>query len=105
MEPLNFRENGVGEEDFQKWLIEDSWEGSIFLEARVIKTWQGLCGTNKLLEDREGRFFWWAVLYAPEGGLALQRIVSFLDWDSMAAELGITEIGRLDTRILASSIH
>ena len=105
MAPLNFKETGAGEKEFQQWIIEDSWDGTIFLEARVIRTWQGLCGTNKLLEDREGHFFWWAVLFAPEGGLALQRIVTFLDWDSMAAELGITEMEGKVNRILTSALH
>ncbi len=105
MAPLNFKETGGGEKEFQKWIIEDSWEGTIFLEARLIRTWQGLCGTNKLLEDREGHFFWWVVFFAPEGGLALQRIVTFLDWDSMAAELGITEIEGKVNRILTSALH
>jgi hypothetical protein len=105
MAPLNFKETGAGEKEFQKWIIEDSWDGTIYLEARVIRTWQGLCGTNKLLEDREGHFFWWAVLFAPEGGLALQRIVTFLDWDSMAAELGITEMEGKKNRILTSALH
>jgi hypothetical protein len=105
MAPLNFKTSEAGEKEFQQWVIEDSWDGSIFLEARVVKSWQGLCGTNKLLEDREGHFYWWAVLYAPEGGLALQRIVTFLDWDSMAAELGITENeGRVD-RIMTGTLH
>lgn len=91
MARLNFSRGGSGESGFQNWIIEDSWEGTIHLEARVLKTWLGLCGHNKLLEDREGHLYWWAVLFAPDGGSALQRIVTFLDWDSMAAELGITE--------------
>lgn len=105
MAPSNFNDSGVRELEFQTWIIEDSWDGTISLEARVVRTWQGLCGTNKLLEDRDGRFFWWAVLFAPEGGLALQRIVSFLDWDSMAAELGITEIEGNANRELISALH
>jgi hypothetical protein len=105
MAPLNFKASGAGEKEFQQWVIEDSWDGRIFLEARVVRTWQGLCGTNKLLEDREGHFYWWAVLYAPEGGLALQRLVTFLDWDSMAAELGITEIEGKPDRIMTCTLH
>ena len=105
MAQLNFKISHAAEKEFQQWIIEDSWEGNIFLEARLIKTWQGLCGSNKLLEDREGHFYWWAVFFAPEGGSPLQRIVTFLDWDSMAAELGIAEIEGKNTRILAGSIH
>jgi hypothetical protein len=106
MAPLNFKCQGAGPRDFQALIIEDSWEGTIYLQARVIKTWQGLCGSNKLLEDREGRFYWWSVLSPPDGGQALQRVVSFLDWDSMAAELGITESWGQDARVeMAGSIH
>jgi hypothetical protein len=102
----NFKGGGTREKEFQPWIIEDSWEGTIYLEARVIKTWQGLCGNNKLLEDREGHFYWWAVLFSPDGGQALQRVVSFLDWDSMATELGITESWGQDVRVEApGSIH
>jgi hypothetical protein len=105
MARLNFNESREAEKEFQQWLIEDSWEGHIFLEARLIRTWQGLCGSNKLLEDREGHFYWWAVFFAPEGGEPLQRVVRFLDWDSMAAELGISENEGRDTRLFASSVH
>jgi hypothetical protein len=91
MAQLNFEDAEARERGFQTWIIEDSWEGSIYLEARVIRTWQGLCGSNKLLEDREGHYYWWAVLFAADGGRALQRVVTFLDWDSVADELGITE--------------
>jgi hypothetical protein len=105
MAPSNFEKSGGEEREFQTWIIEDSWQGTIYLEARVIKLWQGLCGSNKILEDREGHFFWWTVLYAPEGELALQRLVTFWDWDSMAAELGITEIEKEDTGIAAAYPH
>ena len=105
MAPLNFKESGAREKEFQPWIIEDSWDGTIYLEARLIRTWQGLCGTNKLLEDREGHFFWWAVLFAPEGEVALQRIVTFLDWDSMAAELGITEMEGRVNRVMTCAFH
>lgn len=105
MAPLNFKAAGAGEHAFQKWIIEDSWDGTIFLEARVVKTWQGVCGTNKLLEDREGHFFWWATLFTPEGEVALQRVVTFLDWDSMAAELGISEIEGPVDRLMPNVFH
>jgi hypothetical protein len=106
MARLNFKDTMAEERGFQTWIIEDSWEGTIYLEARVIRTWQGLCGSNKLLEDREGHFYWWAVLFAPGNEGALQRIVTFLDWDSMAAELGITESWGQDVGVGASnSIH
>ncbi len=105
MAQLNFREAEAGERGFQAWIIEDSWEGTIYLEARVIKAWQGLCGSNKLLEGREGHFYWWTVLFAPDGGLALQRLVTFLDWDSMAGELGITESWEQDVGVEANSFH
>jgi hypothetical protein len=91
MARLNFEDAEAKEREFQAWIIEDSWEGSIYLEARVIRTWQGLCGSNKLLEDREGHYYWWAVLFAADGGRALQRVITFLDWDSVAEELGITD--------------
>jgi hypothetical protein len=105
MAPSNFEASGAGEGEFQAWIIEDSWEGTIYLEARIIKMWQGLCGSNKILEDREGHFFWWTVLLAPEGEAALQRLVTFLDWDSMAAELGITEIEKEDSGVAAAYLH
>jgi hypothetical protein len=106
MARLNFKDAGVGASDFQALIIEDSWEGTVYLEARVIKNWQGLYGHNKLLEDREGRFYWWMVLFAPVGEQVLQRLVSFLDWDSMSAELGITESWGQDTRAEAATyIH
>jgi hypothetical protein len=89
MAPLNFEDRGTGEREYQCWVIEDSWEGCIFLEARVIKAWQGLCGNNKLLEGRDGHFYWWAVLFTP--GQPLQRVITFLDWDSVVEEFGITE--------------
>ena len=106
MARLNFKDTMAEERGFQAWIIEDSWEGTIYLEARVIKTWQGLCGSNKILEDREGHFYWWAVLFAPDGGGALQRLVTFLDWDRMATELGITESWENDVRVeVPDSIH
>ena len=41
----------------------------------------------------------------PRADVALQRIVTFLDWDSMAAELGITAIeGRMD-RVMTCALH
>ncbi len=102
----NSKRAGAGERDFQPLIIEDSWEGTIYLVARVIKTWQGVCGNNKLLEDREGRFYWWAVLFSTGGKQPLQRIVTFLDWDSIAAELGITESWGQDVRAeMPTSIH
>jgi hypothetical protein len=105
MARLNFKDNEAGEKGFQAWIIEDSWEGSRYLEARVIKTWQGLCGSNKLLEGREGHFYWWAIFYAPDGGRALQRLVTFLDWDSMAAEMGITDSWSQEIEERVSSFH
>ncbi|MBM4289581.1 MAG: hypothetical protein FJ135_15815 [Deltaproteobacteria bacterium] len=88
--------------DFQPLIIEDAWDGTVYLEARVLKTWQGICGANKLLEDREGRYYWWAVLFGPEGGPGLQRVVTFLDWDSMAEALGITDSWGPDIRMAGS---
>ena len=105
MARLNSKDAVTGKKEYQAWIIEDSWEGSFFVEARVIRAWQGLCGSNKLLEDREGRYYWWAVLFAPDGGRALQRIVTFLDWDSMAAELGITESWSQEIEEEANSFH
>ena len=105
MAPLNSSNTGAGGKEFQQWIIEDSWDGTMYLEARVVKTWRGVCGTNKLLEDREGHFFWWVILFAPEGDVALQRLVRFLDWDSMATELGITETQGQDTRVLPGVFH
>jgi hypothetical protein len=106
MAPLNSKRGGAGARDFEPLIIEDSWEGSIYLEARVVKTWQGISGNNKLLEDREGRFYWWAVFFSSDGGQALQRVVTFLDWDSMATELGITESWGQDIRgEMPNAIH
>lgn len=76
---------------YQTWIIEDSWEGVVHLEARLVKTWQGLCGSHRLLEDREGRWYWWAVFPSLEGENALQKVVTFADWDSLAAELGLPQ--------------
>ncbi len=103
--PLNFKTSEAGEKEFQQWVIEDSWDGTIYLDARLLRTWQGLCGTNKLLEDRDGRFFWWAVLFAPEGGPALQKIVTFQDWETVAAELGIAETEGKAGRLLTVALH
>jgi hypothetical protein len=105
MARLNSKKSLAAEKEFQPLIIEDSWEGSIYLEARLIRTWQGLCSSNKLLEDRDGHFYWWAVFYALEGGEPLQRLVSFLDWDSMATELGISENEGRDTGMLTSYMH
>jgi hypothetical protein len=94
MAPLNFKENQspTPEKDYQVWIIEDSWDGAVYLEARLVKTWQGLCGSHRLLEDRQGQWYWWAVFPAPEGRGALQKVVNFPDWESLAAELGLPEI-------------
>lgn len=106
MAPSNFSHQSRPAADFQPLIIDDSWEGTIYLEARLIKSWQGLCGSNRLLEDRQGRFYWWTVLLAPEGGEALQRLVAFLDWDSMAEALGITEAWGQDHRAVAGpAVH
>jgi hypothetical protein len=105
MARLNFKEAGTGGREFQAWIIEDSWEGTRYLEARLLRTWQGLCGSNKLLEDREGHFYWWVVFFSHEAGRALQRVVTFMDWDSMAAELGLKESWGPDLWIGASSLH
>lgn len=105
MAPLNFKDHGWSGGEFQPWIIEDSWEGSIYLEARVVRTWQGICGANTLLADREGRYYWWTVLPAAEGGRALQRVVTFLDWDHAAAELGLTEFREGQLRGLEARWH
>jgi hypothetical protein len=105
MARLNFKEAEAGGREFQAWIIEDSWEGSRYIEARLLRTWQGLCGSNKLLEDREGRFYWWVVFFTPEAGRALQRVVTFLDWDSLAAELGLQESSGTDVWMAVNSLH
>lgn len=91
MAPLNFEDTLNPGRGYQEWIIEDSWEGTIHLAARLVKTWQGLCGSHRLLEDREGRWYWWAVFFAPEGRGALQKVVSFPDWESLAAEMGLAQ--------------
>jgi hypothetical protein len=105
MAQLNFKFPWNEDRGFQQWIIEDSWEGTIYLEARLLGTWMGICGSNKILEDREGRFYWWVVLVTPESGGTLQKVVTFLDWDSIAAELGITESWGQDYGMEAHSIH
>lgn len=103
MAPSNFNSGLVPtqEQEYQVWIIEDSWEGAVYLEARLVKTWQGLCGSHRLLADREGQWYWWAVFFAPEGRGALQKVVNFPDWESLAAELGLpeTEEPRLETAV------
>jgi hypothetical protein len=105
MARLNSNNGGDEGRGFQPWIIEDSWEGTIYLEARLVGTWQGLCGSNKILEDREGHFYWWVILVAPETGRALQRLVTFLDWDSIATELGIGESWGQDYGAGVNTLH
>ncbi len=105
MARLNFNNDGDEGRGFQAWIIEDSWEGTIYLEARLVGTWQGLCGSNKILEDREGHFYWWVILVAPESERALQRLVTFLDWESIAAELGIGESWGQDYGVGVNTLH
>lgn len=98
MAPSNFNRRQGWPDRFQSLIIEDSWEGTVHLEARLLRSWQGVCGSHRLLEDRAGHFYWWTVFFAPEGGSALQRLVRFLDWDSVAEALGISETWRRDER-------
>jgi hypothetical protein len=105
MAQLSFNDGWDEGGDFQRWIIEDSWEGTIYLEARLVDIWMGIFGTNKILEDREGHYYWWLILLAPERGGALQRIVTFLDWDSMAAELGREELRGQNALLKASRSH
>lgn len=89
MAPSNFKEPGSGQRGCQRWIIEDSWEGTKYVEARLIKSWQGVCGVYKLLEAPDGQYFFWTVLPAVEGRGALQRLVIFPDQETMAAELNL----------------
>jgi hypothetical protein len=72
---------------WQSWIIEDSWRGMVSLQARLIKSWQGLCGSYRVLEDVEGHCYLWLVVPAQPGGAVRQRLVCFADADSLEAEL------------------
>lgn len=89
MAPLNSNQEVVGKPSFQRWIIEDSWDGTIYLEARLYLSWQGCCGSYKLLVGPDGRHYFWAVLPGSDGRGALQRLVSFQDQETMAAALDL----------------
>lgn len=87
MAPLNFSQDIGARPGFQPWIIEDSWDGTIYLEARLCCSWQGCCGFYKLLEGPDGQYYFWAVIPAADGFGARQRLVSFPDQESMMAAL------------------
>jgi hypothetical protein len=90
MAPSSFRSDFAAQPGCQRWIIEDSWDGTIYLEARLCCSWQGCCGSYKLLEGPDGQCYFWAVLPGGDGFGALQRLVSFQDQETMAAELDLT---------------
>ncbi len=87
MAPLSSKQAAVAQSPWQRWLIEDTWDGHIQLEARLVKSWRGICGTYKVLEGVDGRYYFWAVLKTSDGPGVLQRLVSFPDAETMSLEL------------------
>ncbi|AEB09823.1 hypothetical protein [Desulfobacca acetoxidans] len=94
MAPLSSDVQRDLKDEFHPLIIEDSWEGTIYLEAEVIKEWQGVCGGYKILRDPEGRMYWWGVFPAANGKGARQRLVSFLNRDEAAEALETLFTGR-----------
>ncbi len=105
MAPSSFNQEVAGRPGFQRWIIEDSWDGTIYLEARLYLSWQGCCGSYKLLEGPDGQYYFWAVLPGSDGRGALQRLVSFQDQETMAAALDLTAWGGWDGQPAASLCH
>jgi|GEM_PF-6012947 len=87
MASLNFKAGSDYAGTWQSWIIEDSWCGMVSLQARLRKSWQGLCGSYKVLEDAEGQCYLWLVVPTLTGGSVRQRLISFADADSLEAEL------------------
>ncbi len=96
MASLNSEEAALAGPGWQQWIIEDSWEGHKLVEARLLGSWQGLCGWYRLLEGVDGRCYFWLVLKTGATPGAWQRLVSFPDEATMRAALDLADWGTRD---------
>ncbi|MGQ9920366.1 MAG: hypothetical protein ACUVRZ_03445 [Desulfobacca sp.] len=105
MAPSSFSSDASAPATYQNWIIEDSWEGTIYLIARLCRSWQGCCGSYKLLEGADGQYYFWAVVPANDGIGVRQRLVRFQDQETMAAALDLTAWGGWDSQMTATPYH